>query len=105
MNYIDSHILTIIVFLPLAGAILLAFGAIICGIGALLARRRQRPAIPAAAGVAAIVAPTALFVLGDTSALPYLYWATGAIVVAGIVASTLGILEMAWAEPGSSGGD
>lgn len=88
-----------------SGAILLGLGALLSAAGALMAWRRQRPSIPTVAGVGAIVAPTALFVLGDTTALPYLYWAAGAIVVAGIVASTLGILEMAWAEPGSTSGD
>ena len=79
-----------------SATVLLGIAAVIAAFGAAAALRGRRPALGAAGGAAAMVAPAALFLLGDASAFPLLAFPTAALSALGALALCLSALPMAW---------
>lgn len=82
-----------------SGTALLALAGVISAVGAVCAHARRRAAVSVAGGAAALVAPAAMFLLGDTTVLPLAAFATVGLSALGAVAATLGAVPMLWNGP------
>ncbi len=82
-----------------SATVLLGVAGAVSAAGALGARHGRRPALGVAGGAAAIVAPVALFLLGDTTVLPWTAYATAGLSAIGAVAASLGTVPLLWEGP------
>jgi hypothetical protein len=79
-----------------SGAVLLGASALITGLGARAALRRGPVTHAVVGGAAALVAPAALFALGETIVFPYLELPTVALAAVGALALSLGLIPLIW---------
>jgi len=79
-----------------SGTVLFGIAAAVSGLGAVYAREGRHRAVPVAAGAAALVAPAALFLLGDASAFPLVGYATAGLSALGALAISLGLIPLLW---------
>jgi hypothetical protein len=79
-----------------SGTALFGLAAIVAAIGAVHARDPRHRALPVAGGAAALVAPAALFLLGDAAAFPLVGYATAALSAIGALAISLGLIPLLW---------
>jgi hypothetical protein len=79
-----------------SAAVLLGMAAIIAGLGARAALRRGRVTHAVVGGAAALVAPAALFALGETVVFPYLEIPTVVLAALGALAVSLALIPLVW---------
>ncbi|MCI4340150.1 MAG: carboxypeptidase-like regulatory domain-containing protein [Thermoplasmata archaeon] len=79
-----------------AAALILGIAAVLAAVGARSARRAERPTYAVAGGAATLLAPGALFTLGDTVAFPYLEIPTAVLAAVGALAISLAIVPLLW---------
>ncbi len=79
-----------------SAAAILGIAAILAAVGARASRRNDRPTFAVAGGAATLLAPGALFTLGDTEAFPYLEIPTVVLATVGALAIALAVVPLVW---------
>jgi len=79
-----------------SAAVLLGIAALIAGVGARAALRKGRVTHAVVGGAAALIAPAALFELGETIVFPYLELPTVALAAIGALAVSLALVPLVW---------
>ena len=79
-----------------SAAVLLGIAGAIAGLGARAALRRGRVTHAVVGGAAALVAPAALFALGETVVFPYLELPTVVLAAVGALAVSLALVPLVW---------
>jgi Carboxypeptidase regulatory-like domain len=79
-----------------SAAVLLGIAAAIAGLGARAAFRPGRASHAVVGGAAALVAPAALFALGETVVFPYLEIPTVILAAVGALAVSLALVPLVW---------
>lgn len=82
-----------------SGSVLFVIAALLAIAGAWAATRPGRAPVAVAGGASALVAPVALFLLGDATVVPWSAYTTVALSCLGVIAATFGAVPLLWEGP------